>query len=181
MLRSCILFAISLCILFNNCKTKDEKKDTTEVAKSFGLIYTAFITTKEVQNRFFGKATDLLGQIKYNNEALIDTKNLKLLLDSAKKANEIQINIISMAEEPDQSIGYKEKTLKYISKVKDLYNNQFPQLITILNSKAEGRFEKSQALLFEKMTEMSKAMHECHDAGVELREKYDIKLPDNAY
>ncbi len=25
------------------------------------------------------------------------------------------------------------------------------------------------------MSEMTKAMHECHDAGVELREKYDIK------
>ena len=48
-----ILLVSSLGIIFNNCKTKDEKKDITEVAKSYGLIYTAFVTTKQVQNRFF--------------------------------------------------------------------------------------------------------------------------------
>ena len=50
-----ILLFTSLGVLFNNCKTKDEQKDITEVAKSYGLIYTAFVTTKQVQNRFFWK------------------------------------------------------------------------------------------------------------------------------
>jgi len=62
--------------------------------------------------------------------------------------------------------------------VKELYNNQFPQLISILKSKTENKFEKSQTLLMSKMTEMSKAMHECHEAGQELREKYDIQTID---
>lgn len=173
-----ILLVSSLGIIFNNCKTKDEKKDITEVAKSYGLIYTAFVTTKQVQNRFFGKATDLLGQVKYNNDVVIDTKELELLLDSATKANETQIGLINLAEEPDQSIRYKEKALRYIMMLKELYNNQFPQLITIFNSKEGNRFERSQKLILAKMSEMSKAMYECHDAGVELVEKYDIKTPD---
>ena len=70
------------------------------------------------------------------------------------------------------------KALKYILMVKELYNDEFPKLISILKSKSENRFEKSQQLLREKMTEMSKAMHECHYAGVALREKYDFSLPE---
>ena len=59
-----------------------------------------------------------------------------------------------------------------------LYKNEFIQFINILDSKTEDRFEKCQTLKYQRMLNMSNAMHECTDAGEALREKYDIKLLD---
>src|SRR5688572_27476851 len=167
--RRYISVVIFFSVFIYTCKTNEEKSDIAAVGKSYGLIYTAFAISNIVQNDFFGEATELLDQLRKNNDVEIDTKKLELLLDSSKIANESQMNIINLADEPDPVIGYKGKALKFVKIVKELYDNQFPQLISILNSKTENKFEKSQALLMSKMNEMSKAMHECHDAGQELR------------
>ena len=99
--RRFISEVILLCVLLYTCKTKEEKTDIAEVAKSYGFIYSAFIISNKIQNDFFGEATELLGQLRNNNDVEIDTKKLERLLDSSKTANETQMNIINLADEPD--------------------------------------------------------------------------------
>ena len=169
------MFSFLLVVMLSvSCKTK-ENKDATELAKSYGLIYGAFVTSNQVQDNFFGKATELLGQVKYDKDGVVDTKPLEILLDSAKTANNSQIELINMATEPDDDIKYKAKAITFVNILKDLYNNKFPEFISVLNSKTEDRFEKAQQLLYKPMLAMSKAMHDCHDAGEELRKKYNIQ------
>lgn len=165
--------------LFYSCNSKggstNSQEDISKIAESYALIHASFRLLNKVQNNFFGKAADILEQIKYDKKAIADTRELEALLDSAKEANETQISIITVTGEPDPEIKYKEKALRYVNLLKGLYDNEFPQFITVLNSNIEDRYEKSRSVLYAKMKEMSNAMHDCSDAENQLREKYNLQ------
>jgi hypothetical protein len=174
--RLFFLILVSFAVISNSCKSNNAKsKDPSEIAKSYGIIYSSFIITNETQNNFFGKATELLGVIKNDKSALVNTRELELSLDSAKSACETRVSILNAADEIDEEIKYKAKALDFAYKVASLYKNEFPLLIKILNSKSTNRFDESQKLLLDKMKEMQKVMYECHDAGEAFRQKYDIQ------
>jgi hypothetical protein len=176
--RLFFLILVSFAVISNSCKSNITKsKDPSEIAKSYGIIYNSFIVTNETQNNFFGKAVELLGVIKNDKSALVNTRELELSLDSAKSACETRISILNAADEIDEEIKYKAKALDFAYKVASLYKNEFPLLIKILNSKSTNRFDESQKLLLDKMEEMQKVMYECHDAGEAFRQKYDIQNP----
>jgi len=158
-------------ILFS-CK---EKKDITEIQKSYIIIRSAIGHANQIQDSFFVEAVQRLGEVKYNVDAVVDTKELQILLDRAKASNETEINIIANTKEPDEEIKYKEKAIQFVKLLNAIYNDEFSEFISILNSKPENRFDSCQVLLYEKMRAMSKAMHDCADASASIRKKYDIK------
>ena len=172
-------YLIFLAISLFSCKSRSSSsRDTVEIAKSYGIIHGAFATTKRIQEDFFAKATEALATIKYDQDAIVDTKQLRHLLDSAKVASRQRIEMLSLADEVDDEFMYKEKGLKYVSLLDTLYNNEFNQFADILDSKAKDRFQQCQTLLLRRMQDMKKAMYDCHDAGEAVREKYNIKVSD---
>src|SRR5438046_3190742 len=132
-------------IYFFSC---NEKKDTSEVIASYKTIRSAIYDANETQNNFFKKATELLGEVKDNKDAVVDTKGLKVLLDSAISSNDRETKTISLAKEPDDEIEYKQKALRFVYLLSDLYQNEFVRYISILNSNSENRFEDCKPLLY---------------------------------
>ena len=152
----------------------NEKKDTSEIIASYKTIRTALVDADDVQDSFFVKATQLLSQINDNKYATVDTKELKILLDSSITANDNETKIIYSVKEPDNKIKYREKSLTFVNLLNDLYQNQFKQFISILESKSGDRFEKSRAILYEKLLVWKQAKDDWKEANQEMRDKYSI-------
>jgi len=171
MQRLIILIYVFLSV---GCICCNEKKDKAEIITSYKTIRSAMIDADDVQDRFFVKATQLLGQIKDNKDAIVDTKGFEGLLDSARNANDNEIKIISSVKEPDSEIKYREKSLNFANLLSALYQKQFREFISILNSKSDGRFEKSQTILYGKLLEWKQSKENWKQANQEMRDKYNI-------
>ena len=154
------------------------KKDKSEVIKSYDLIYSSFIYSKDAQQKFIDKTVESLNTIKNDKNASVDTKKLAVLLDGAKMANNSRLPIINRADEIDENIMYKEKVLKYVNLLNSLYDKEFEDYIKILDTQTEDRFEKSSQMLLPRLTELDKVGNACTEAGQQIRSKYDIQVTD---
>jgi hypothetical protein len=165
-----------------SCNSKSDRS-TDQVGLSYINIRVAFEFTKKAQEDFFDEAAVKLKEVRDNKDAIVDTKNLEELLESAKSASESRLSMIDSTEEVDDEIKYKEKALKYVTLLNSLYKNEMVQFVTILKSNAGDRFEKCKTLLYERMNEMKEQQLACKEAEQEVIDKYniqgDFKIPEN--
>lgn len=160
-------------ILFFSCK---ESQDLGKVAESYGYIHSSFAFTEKIQQKFLDKSTEALRKIIADKNVVIDTKELSILLDSAKLANQNRLPLINQADEIDQDIKYKEKVLRYVNFLDTLYNNEFKEFIQILAIEGENRGENISKLLTPKMLKLEELGKACNLAGEEIRSKYNIEV-----
>jgi hypothetical protein len=176
MKQAFFLFLTATITAFSSCSGT---QDVEKVAESYGFIHSSFVFSKEAQQKFIDKAAEALNAVKYNKDAVIETKELNQLLDSARLANQSRLPMINAAEEMDDDIKYKAKVSYYVTLLDTLYNNQFKDFIKILDSKSEDRFDRSSQLLLAPLKELDKAGKACSEAGEQIRSKYEIQVVYN--
>lgn len=159
-----------------------QQKPDTEKIKQFAQTlhtYTGF-QTKATQQAFVNKMTETFNIVKENNNAKIDTKELRDLLEKAKQANQTSFNEINNIQEVDNEINLKEKTLNTIELFRSLYQNEFSKTIEILESKESNKIEKAGQLFTGKEDEVNKVQTIAKEADEEFTNKYNISFPKDS-
>lgn len=169
----CLLLLLSVNSFF--CKSKSsEKRD--EVQLSYITIYTAFSVMEEIGEDVLLEANERMTEVKNDKGAIVDTRRLQELLDSAQMAGQLRLAILTSAQEVDDDIRFREKALKFATLLDKLNQNELVQIVEILNSNAEDRFEKCQTILFPGLKELKAQWVLCSEAEQEVKEKYDIEV-----
>jgi hypothetical protein len=113
---------------------------------------------------------------------VINTTELKSLLDSSKEAIELKDAMIKSVEEVDETIDLKRKVTNFNNLARDLFTKDFPSIISIMDLKADRREKLSEVIrvLEPKLNAISESASSCEKAGEEFRTKYEIELVDEA-
>lgn len=128
MIRQLIILFCSL-MLVASCS---QKPDTNAVLDFYGKMQAAMLFYKDEQQNFINKTTDAINDLQYDR--VVDTKTLRLLLDTAKMAMQSRRETVDTLKEIDEEIGYKQKMINYIDTFSSAYNHEFPDFITMLES-----------------------------------------------
>ena len=136
---------------------------------------------KSSQQEFVDKLTENLRSLQQNNDAVIDTKQLRELLDTAKQANQLSFQHIKSTIEIDKEINLRQKALDENELFKSLYENEFPKTIEIMESKDKNKLEEISKLLTEKKEEeIKKIQSDAKEADYEFTNKYNISFPEDS-
>ena len=173
-----IFFLFGLQILLFSCQNK---KADHEKAKQFVTIINDNTSgeIKAVQQECVNKMTEALRSLKENDNAKIDTRQLRELLDRAKKANHLTFSAIIKTQEVDDEINLKQKALDETELFRSLYENELPKLLEAFESNGHNKFAKlteSANLLASREQEIRKIQSAYKEAGDEFINKYDINF-----
>ncbi|MFY7963932.1 MAG: hypothetical protein ACOVO1_03455 [Chitinophagaceae bacterium] len=158
-----------------SCK-ESPKADAKEVLIFYGTIEESFIKYYAPQHLFMQRATDAVNEIKANNDAVIDTKQLRIILADAKKACYERMRIVASVKEVDESIGYKNAVAKSIDVFSKACDKEFKHFIDLLDIKTENKLDKLTQIVQSKLYEIETAAKECESAANELKTKYNIEI-----
>ena len=136
---------------------------------------------KASQQEFVDKLTENLQSLQQNNDAIIDTKQLRELLDNAKKANQLSFQHIKSTIEIDKEINLRQKAIDENELFKSLYENEFPKTIAFMESNGKNKLDKISKLLTEKkQEEIKKIQSASKEADYEFTNKYNISYPEDS-
>ena len=163
-------------LLFGSCTTT---KDNLNVTESYSLIVSSFNLTKDAHQKLIDRYSESLNAIKNDEDTLIDTKGLYILLDSAKLTNQKSSSMVNLAGEINDT-KYKETALKYINLLDKLYNNELKKYIVVLANQSKDRYEKSSKLLFSRQEELEKLDEKFSYAANQVRTMYHLEIVDSS-
>jgi hypothetical protein len=172
-----VLLSILTIILFS-CQ---QKADTAK-AKQFAQTihdYTHF-QFKASQQEFVDKLTEDLNRMQQNNNAMIDTKKLRELLNKAKQANQVSTEHIKNTTEIDNEINLRRKALDENELFKSLYENEFDKIITAIENKEPDKLNKAIHSLSAREDEIKKVQSASRQADDEFTKKYNISFPEDS-
>lgn len=155
---------------------KEQKKPGDDI--SFGVIHAAMLLNKPASQKFIDKSLEAVLRVQEGDHASIDTRELRILLDSARKATRMQYELISNAKEHDQEIGLKRKALAYTQVFRSSLNNEFPHLIELIDSTKAPSPERMQDIMYNKLKEIKKAQIEYEEADAQYRSKYNVEFAE---
>lgn len=136
---------------------------------------------KASQQKFVDMLTENLQSLQQNNDVVINTKQLKELLDKAKQANQLSFQHLQNTIEIDKGINLRQKALDENELFKSLYENEFPKTIEILESKNKNKLEEiSKLLTGKKEEEIKKIQSDAKEADYEFTNKYNISFPKDS-
>lgn len=158
------------------CK-ESKKADPKEVLVFYSTIEESFIKYYAPQHLFMERATEVVNEIKANNDAIIDTKELRTVLEDAKKSCYERMRIVASVKEVDESIGYKNAVAKSIDVFSKACDKEFKDFIDLLDLKTENKLDKLTQIVQPKLYEIETVAKECEAAGTELITKYNIQTP----
>jgi hypothetical protein len=129
---------------------------------------------KEIQQKLIDEMSKTLDKIGVNNDEKIDTKYLRDLLDSSRKANELSREKISSLKEVDNEINLRRKSLDVITALESAYNNEFEKAIQIFESHNMNKVEKVSEILHSKLLEIKRVRDIANESHQEMLNKYNL-------
>jgi hypothetical protein len=157
-----------------SCKDK-VNADPKEVATFYNTIQEAFGAHYEPQHLFLDKASEAVTKVSVDNNAVIDTKELRELLLNAKKSCTERMRIVASVKEVDTNIDYKNKVGKSIDVFSKACDKEFKDFIDLLDLKVENKLDKLTQIVQPTLYTIETAAKDCEAAGNELAVKYGIK------
>jgi hypothetical protein len=157
-----------------SCKEK-VNADPKEVAIFYTTIQEAFGAKYEPQHLFLDKASEAVAKVNADNNAVIDTKELRESLLNAKKACTERMRIVASVKEVDTNIGYKNKVGKSIDVFSKACDKEFKDFIDLLDLKVENKLDKLTQIVQPTLYAIETAAKDCEAAGNELATKYALK------
>jgi len=175
-MKNFIILLILQTLLFS-CQQKSDSAKTKQFAQTIHDYTHGQI--KASQQEFVNKLTEDLQTLQQNHDAVIDTKQLRDLLNKAKQANQLSYNHIKNTTEIDNEINLRQKALDENELFKSLYNNQFTKTIEILESNDTNKLEKLSKIINGKLEEdINKVQNASKEADNEFTNKYNISFPE---
>jgi Glu-tRNA(Gln) amidotransferase subunit E-like FAD-binding protein len=169
----------SLFIFLFSCQQKADSGKIKQFAQTIH-DYTHF-QIKASQQAFVNKLTEDLQSLQQNNDAVIDTRQLRDLLAKAKEANRVSYEHIKNAAEVDDEINLRQKALDENQLFDSLYNNQFAKTIDILESHDTNKREELSKIIDGQLEErINKVQRASKEADDEFTNKYDISFPEDS-
>jgi len=175
MLFKSLIRIITCLIFFTSCASTDENANAIE---SYSLINSSIQLSKGAYQALIGKYRESLNAVNINENAKIDTIELRVVLDSAKLTNQQSLSMINLAGEIDTT-WYKEKALNYIHILDILYNNEFEKYISLFGTQSKYRYIKGNELLSSRQLELKKLDKEFSYASDKIKSKYHLQIVDS--
>ena len=157
-----------------SCKEK-VNADPKEVATFYTTIQEAFGANYEPQHLFLDKASEAVNKVSVDNNAVIDTKELRDLLLNAKRACTERMRIVASVKEVDTNIDYKNKVGKSIDVFSKACDKEFKDFIDLLDLKVDNKLDKLTQIVQPTLYAIETAAKDCEAAATELTTKYAIK------
>ncbi len=173
-----LLFLISA-IIAVSCKQSGNKTETFTARQYYDSISYYYNLTKEIHPKLIAEITQSLLAIKTNKNAIVDTKALQLLVDSAVEQNNSRIKIIEKIKEVDSDIDYKEKVLSYLKIFDSFYTNELQEYIRLAGKVNEDRFTIGSKLLTPKLLLIKEKQTDFENARDAFKEKYPLDKDGN--
>lgn len=156
-----------------SCKEK-VNADPIEAAAFYATIQEAFGFKYEPQHLFLDKASEAVNKVSADNNAVIDTKELRELLMNAKRACTDRMRIVASVKEVDTDIDYKNKVGKSIDVFSKACDKEFKDFIDLLDLKVENKLDKLTQIVQPTLYAIETAAKDCDAAASELKTKYAI-------
>jgi len=170
-MRITTLFFISLLIFLSSCG--QTSKDSRKAFEFYDLVNKQIALGKPEQQKFIDKMTASLLAVRDDKNAVINTKELQSLFDSAKKINFERQNNLEKISEFDSEINYKSVTMEYFKSYNGLYQDEMPKAISIFGEKSEDRFERVGKLLIPKLQITKQKELALKQAQQDFKAKYE--------
>jgi len=172
-----ILATSILGIIISSC---GQNKVETMVARAYyDSINYQITSNKQLQQSLIDKATEVILAIKNDNSAKIDTKALRALLDSAKASNILRQRNIKNITEVDVNLNLKGKALDYVRLFTSFYDNEFKDLINLLDQEQEDKFTKASSLILPKLNLIKEKEIALKTAQEAFNAKYPLDADGN--
>ena len=169
-------YLLLVLIAFSQISCKEKvNADPKEVATFYTTIQGAFGANYEPQHLFLEKASEAVTKVSVDNNAVIDTKELRDLLLNAKRACTERMRIVASIKEVDSNIDYKNKVGKSIDIFSKACDKEFKDFIDLLDLKVENKLDKLTQIVQPTLYQIETAAKECEAAAAELTTKYAIK------
>ena len=169
-------YLLLMIAIFTQISCKETKKaDAKEVLVFYTTIQESFVKYYAPQHLFMEKASEALAKVGADNNAVIDTKELRETLQNAKLASYERMRMVGDVKEVDEGIGYKTAVAKSIDLFSKACDKEFKDFIDLLDLKVENKLDKLTQVVQLNLYEIETAAKDCEYAGNELIAKYDIK------
>jgi hypothetical protein len=123
----------------NVSKSNRQITNSTDAKAFFNATENYYLESKNALQNLVDKLKDAILLVHSDKNAKVDTKELRILLDSAKRSISIRIAKLNKLKEVDEEIGLKKKELAYLALFDSAYNNQIKEGIEIFDSKSKNR------------------------------------------
>lgn len=169
-MRNLILFSLFFFVSFSSCT--QEKVDIQKALEFYEAINYQIGLKVAQQQKCIDELTKAILIVKENDDSLINTKGLEVLLKISTSINFAKKNSIENLTEFDTEINLKKKALDYYTSFIGAYKNEFPQLIHILSVPGKDRFERLHNLIFSKLKLIKEKEIVLKNAQEKFRAKY---------
>lgn len=158
-------------VALTSCGQNNNKIEDGQAIFFFNSINDDIDASVEVEQRLIDTATQIILTLKSDSLVSIDVKSFKILLDSAKAANQIAENKVKEKAEVDEEINYKQKAIDYLRLFDTLYH-EFGIFVNFLEQKQENRFSKAAALIVPTLKMIKEKELIFKDAKQSFKDKY---------
>jgi hypothetical protein len=139
------LFFLMLFLAFlSSCQNSSDKSGqhvtSSAEAQAFKTtIENYFLESKKTLQNIVDKFTKDILVVTNDTNAKVDTKGLRILLDSARNALSVRIDKLEKLTEVDEEIGVKRKEIIYLKLFDSAFKNEFYECINLLDSNNDVR------------------------------------------
>jgi hypothetical protein len=147
-----------------------------KVTTFYGIVNSSFTSFHDISQKAVDFETDALLKVKADNNAVIDTKRMRLLIDSARQASQSRLAMLKSVHEIDSEITLKNKALIYDELFYSAYNYEFRTALEVFESNKDKKFEIISDILKPKFLKIKEAELAYKEADKAFQEKYDIKF-----
>ena len=153
----------------------DSKNNKEQIKKSYSIIGASNSISESSHKKLNDVFMDVLNKIEIDNNAKFDIRKIKIILDSARFTNKLQIATVENVAEIDDKIKLKEKYLNCLKLLDTLYKINFPQFIDILDSKANNKIELISNTIVNKLQDLERLKAAEQNARRQVEIKYNLQ------
>lgn len=164
--------------IVHSCKSGG-KTEPTDIATSYAQCTGQFVSNRHKPQEFLDSLTLAIQQIQIDNHGSINKKGLETLRKEALEVSNKRISHTLAAKEIDEQIAMRKKVLAYHRMAKDLLENEFVQVVNILGSESEHRFQECAQILTLKLNELKSTSTAANEAIEAFEQEYHISMTDS--
>lgn len=165
-----LIFLLPLLFLFS-CQ---QQKNVSRSADYYSSLFLPYTDVKVKQKLFIDSSSMALAKVFADSSVVINTANLRLLLDTLEQACQAGQSILYTIQEMDTSLRYKSKVLEYIAFSHMASKGEFKEMLNILDTKSVNRYDSIVAFFTPTIEDLKRRSDECYKTSDAFRTKYQI-------
>ena len=168
------IWYLFLAILIFSCNSTST--NNSEITNNYFLITTAIRKSKESRLKFQDKFATILDSFLLKDKPLVKLEEQKRLLEEAKIENKKAEDLISVANEIDSTLRYKEKALDMFKFLDKQYNYDYPEIFKIMESSSINKKGQITKIIVPSSDTLKIKATDVIEIAKSVIRKYDIKL-----